>query len=137
MRLPTEAQWEYACRAGTQTAYSFGDDAKQLGEYAWFFNNARNAGQAYAHQVAEKKPNPWGLHDMHGNVWEWCRDWRQLKAPGGTDPEGTQESEKRVRRGGSWFDSFVNCRSANRHGYEPGIRYFHLGFRVAAVQLSK
>ena len=87
-RLPSEAEWEYACRAGTTTAYSFGDDEKQLGEYAWFRGNAMNAGEEYAHKVGWKKPNPWGLHDMHGNVWEWCSDWYGDALSGGTDPIG-------------------------------------------------
>jgi len=72
--LPTEAEWEYACRAGTTTDYSFGDDASQLGQYAWYDKNAWDAGEKYAHRVGQKLPNPWALYDMHGNASEWCQD---------------------------------------------------------------
>ena len=101
-RLPTEAEWEYACRAGTQNAFSFGDDEKQLSEYAWFDGNAENVGEDYAHKVGLKKPNPWGLHDMHGNVLEWCSDWYGDALSGGVDPIGPEEGPHRVIRGGSW-----------------------------------
>ena len=74
-RLPTEAEWEYACRAGTTTRWSSGDDESELGQYAWYDENACDVGECYAHAVGAKLPNPWGLHDMHGNVWEWCQDW--------------------------------------------------------------
>ncbi|HIF26399.1 MAG TPA: formylglycine-generating enzyme family protein, partial [Micavibrio sp.] len=79
IRLPTEAEWEYCCRAGTTTVYSFGDDESQLGEYAWYSENTYKVGaEPYARIVGQKKPNPWGLHDMHGNVDEWCQDWHGL-----------------------------------------------------------
>ena len=111
-RLPTEAEWEYACRAGTKTRYSFGDDDKDLGDYAWF--TERNS----THPVGEKKPNPWGLYDMHGNVWEWCTDpWHDNYNghPGDGSvwlPDG--DFRARVLRGGSWVDDPLELRSANR-----------------------
>ena len=155
-RLPTEAEWEYACRAGKKTKYSFGNDEKQLGEYAWFRGNTRDAGEQYAHAVGLKKPNPWGLHDMHGNVWEWCSDWVgddgiRAVLPGGTDPDGPwlprgvqlnendPESPRmhRVLRGGSWWDDPNACRSAYRHSYGPPFRSDYLGFRVARSQSAQ
>jgi len=133
--LPTEAQWEYACRAGTTTAYSFGDDESQLGNYAWFQENAEDAGEEYAHEVAMKKPSPWGLYDMHGNGWEWCSDWYDEKLPGGKDPTGPVAGSDRVLRGGSWDYSEFNCRSAYRDNNDPSDRYSVIGFRV--VRLSE
>ncbi len=103
--LPTEAEWEYACRAGTDTAYCFGDDADRLGEYAWY---DKNSGEK-PHPVGQLKPNAWGLFDMHGNVWEWCQDWHG-------DYSGASSGSRRVYRGGSFFDAARNCRSAYR-GY--------------------
>jgi formylglycine-generating enzyme required for sulfatase activity len=125
-RLPTEAEWEYACRAGTWTRFSFGDDERLLGEYGWF---ERNSGGA-THPVGKKKPNAWGLYDMHGNVWEWCSDWF---GPDGaaTDPQGPSVGSNRVRRGGSWLKSALHCRSAYRFGVSPGTRSSDLGFRLA------
>src|SRR5436190_2317362 len=101
--LPTEAQWERACRARTQTKFSFGDDEVKLGDFAWFNVNSRNARQPGARAVGQKKPNPWGLYDMHGNVWEWCRDVYDGRLRGGINPEATQGACARVFRGGSWY----------------------------------
>ena len=134
-RLPTEAEWEYACRAGTTTAYSFGDDAKELGEYAWFSGNT--AGDQYAHKVGLKKPNAWGLYDMHGNVWEWCSDWYGDKLPGGADPVGPSGGSSRVDRGGCWWFYPVIWRSAYRGLNVPSNRGISLGFRVARNQSAQ
>ena len=125
--LPTEAQWEYACRAGSKTAYSFGEGSKSLGDYAWFDQNSNRQ----THPVGEKKANAWGLYDMHGNVWEWCSDWYGQYPKGAvSDPVGTRESSNRVFRGGSWYDHFEYCRSARRLGYFPSGRD-DFGLRVA------
>jgi len=128
-RLPTEAQWEYACRAGTTTHYSFGNDRKQLGDYDWYGHNSDKK----THFVGQKKPNPWGLFDMHGNVQEWCRDWYQDNLPGGADPEVAKESTVRVSRGGFWLSPSSYCRSAFRTVFAGPDRARHRGFRVAAV----
>ena len=133
-RLPTEAKWEYACRAGTTTAFSFGDDKSKLGEYAWFDDNTGS--EKYAHKVGLKKPNPWGMHDMHGNAWEWCSDWYGT-LPGGTDPVGPKGGSDRVNRGGGWWCSPGNCRSANRDDSSPSYRGDFLGFRVARSQSAQ
>jgi formylglycine-generating enzyme required for sulfatase activity len=125
--LPTEAQWEHACRAGSKTAYSFGEGSKSLGDYAWFDQNSNRQ----THPVGEKKANAWGLYDMHGNVWEWCSDWYGQYPKGAvSDPVGTRESSNRVFRGGSWYDHFEYCRSARRLGYFPSGRD-DFGLRVA------
>ena len=116
-RLPTEAEWEYACRAGTTSEYYFGDDASQLGEYAWF---GGNSGQT-THPVGQKKPNEWGLYDMAGNVWEWTDSWYD------------SSRSYRVIRGGSWFPSAVFCRSARRSYYSPDDRNDDVGFRLVFV----
>jgi formylglycine-generating enzyme required for sulfatase activity len=129
-RLPTEAEWEYAARAGTTGAYSFGDDVGQLGQYAWYGANCRGR----THPVGQKQPNPWGLYDMHGNVWEWVQDWygeRYYSSSPGTDPKGPSSGYYRVFRGGCWFFDAERCRSANRNGSTPGLRYNVLGFRLA------
>jgi len=126
-RLPTEAEWEYACRAGTTTAYGFGDDASRLGDYGWFRSNS----DSKTHPVGEKKPNAWGLHDMHGNVYEWCQDWYGAYPSGSaTDPTGATSGSFRVSRGGSWYVIAGYCRLANRGRGTPVYRNFGLGFRV-------
>lgn len=131
--LPTEAQWEYACRGGTKSRFSFGDDDSKLGDYAWFRKNADDVREGYAHLVGQKKANPWGLSDMHGNAWEWCRDWFPPELAGGTDPQGSSEGVHRVLRGGSWDATAQACRSATRVRGNPGHRSSVVGFRVAAV----
>jgi formylglycine-generating enzyme required for sulfatase activity len=135
-RLPTEAEWEYACRAGTATRFSYGEDRNetQLGEYGWFIHNS----DATTHRVGEKRPNPWGLHDMHGNVWEWCLDRWEGKYPGGTITNALKygEGNLRVARGGSWLYEAKACRSANRDDYNPGNRCSDLGFRVVLAPVA-
>ena len=146
-RLPTEAQWEYACRAGTTTATSFGDSLSS--KQANFKGKPYNGGEPgpslnRAAPVGSYPANPWGLHDMHGNTFEWCRDWYHGRLPGGTDPDlyaardTAQRSEhgdiSRVRRGGCWSDDGWPCRSAFRLRFEPDRRYDHIGFRVVVVE---
>jgi len=131
-RLPTEAEWEYACRGGTTTAYSFGDDAAQLSDYGWFDENAYGIGKKYAQAVGLKHSNGFGLHDMHGNVWEWCSDlYGNYPTFSVTDPQGAAEGSRRVIRGGGWGSNAWNCRSAIRGSDTPGTRDSHVGFRVA------
>lgn len=133
-RLPTEAEWEYACRAGTTTEFSFGDDESALGEYGWFGENSGSQTQP----VGAKKPNPWGLHDMHGNVWEWCADWYAgYTATPASDPRGPESGSYRVFRGGCWDYSPRICRSAFRRRSTPSSRDSSLGFRVARSSAGK
>ena len=128
VRLPTEAEWEYACRAGTTTSFSFGDDEVMLGRYGWFDGNSGDK----THPVGQKQPNPWGLHDMHGNVWEWCSDLYadSYANAGETDPQGPGSGTARVLRGGGWDSSTRDCRSANRDKNKPDNRDDDVGFRV-------
>ncbi len=130
-RLPTEAEWEYACRGGTKTAFSFGDDEGELSKYAWFDGNAWDVDEKYAHQVGQKLPNAFGLHDMHGNVWEWCSDW-YAEYPSGrlTNPRGPDTGSSRVLRGGSWNDVPHVVRCAYRKNLTPGYRFINVGFRL-------
>jgi formylglycine-generating enzyme required for sulfatase activity len=131
-RLPTEAEWEYACRGWTSTRFSYGDDPgyTNLTDYAWYYDNSGRT----THPVGQKLPNPWGLYDMHGNVWEWCQDWVDTY-PGGIafDPQGPATGSSRVIRGGGWFywgGNAGDCRSADRGSYDPGGRRDNFGFRV-------
>ena len=132
-RLPTEAEWAYAARAGTTTRFSYGHDPgyQHLSDYAWY---AGNSGLR-PHPVGQKLPNPWGLYDMHGNVFEWCSDWfGQLPGGSGTDPQGPSEGIDRIIRGGYWDGSPPFCRSALRVHYPPRSRISYLGFRVVLAK---
>ena len=130
-RLPTEAEWEYACRAGTTTDYSFGDDADELGKYAWFVENSDKR----THSVGKKKPNAWGLYDMHGNVWEWVEDdWHDTYV--GAPDDGRPwidhpRAPNRTGRGGGWGNDAQECRSAGRSSGTTDHKDGLLGFRLA------
>jgi len=134
-RLPTEAEWEYACRAGSSTRFFFGDDPSAFGNHAWYSENARDAGERYAHGVGRKKPNGWGLYDVYGNVLEWCADWYgegYYKESPVDDPNGPSSGDVRVVRGGSWINVPWFARSAHRDRTYPDLRYYYfLGFRVS------
>jgi formylglycine-generating enzyme required for sulfatase activity len=134
-RLPSEAEWEYACRAGTTTRYFFGDYAAgQLGDYAWYDDNSGGS----THPVGRKKPNPWGLYDMHGNVWEWCEDgWHENYKGAPTDGSAWTDNHfqdnGRVYRGGSWNHYSAYCRSAIRYYYDRVSRVSVCGLRLVCV----
>ena len=129
VRLPTEAQWEYACRAGSGTRFSFDDEDTDLSSYAWYSGNSGNT----THAVGQKKPNAFGLYDMHGNVWEWCADWYvgSYANANNTDPTGPGSGSRRVLRGGCWCHNPNRCRSAYRSRITPDGQYSFLGFRIS------
>jgi formylglycine-generating enzyme required for sulfatase activity len=130
-RLPGEAEWEYSCRAGSETEFSFGDDAERLGEFAWFGDNS----DGKTHPVGEKAPNTWGLYDMHGNVWEWVEDdWHENYKGAPNDGSAWINESRgsfRVIRGGSWYVDARYCRSASRGLIRPGDRNDFVGFRLS------
>ncbi len=128
-RLPSEAEWEYACRAGTTTRYSFDDDESKLGDYGWYDKNS----EGKTHLVGQREPNSWGLYDMHGNVWEWVQDeWHVNYDDAHTDGRAWESGDgaDRVIRGGSWSYDARNCRSALRSHLDPRRRTYSLGFRI-------
>lgn len=129
-RLPTEAEWEYACRAGTETKFSFGDKKTQLVDYGWFDDNTEDVGESYAHDVGSKIANPWGFDGMHGNIWEWCSDKYRPQITGGNDPNA-KSGRGRVVRGGCWIAGAEGCRSASRACEKPSAKDSLIGFRIA------
>ncbi|MDB6130417.1 MAG: hypothetical protein JWM04_1524 [Verrucomicrobiales bacterium] len=133
-RMPTEAEWEFACRSGSDARFHFGDSDEQLGEYAWYTGNSRSK----THPVGEKKASAWGFYDMHGNIWEWCGNRYGGPLPGGRvlDPRGRALGVNRVFRGGSWGVAASRCRSAYRVWNKPGYRDYTLGFRVALARVD-
>lgn len=144
IQLPSEAQWEYACRAGTTTASSFGNrlSAAEANIGSPYPGGTATNWTGKSTPAGSYRANAWGLHDMHGNVWEWCRDWYHRRLPGGADPDLSSEpgapnrdgTYSRVRRGGAWIEQGWACRSAARLRFEPERRSDHIGFRVIAVR---
>jgi len=130
LALPTEAQWEYACRAGSKGRFCFGDSEADLAKHAWYSSSAGGK----THPVGQKRPNAWGLHDTHGNVWEWCADWygaSYYAASPQDAPEGPRAGQSRVLRGGGWYFYPDEVRCACRHSLDATSRGSNLGFRVA------
>lgn len=136
-RLPTEAEWEYACRAGTTTAHSFGDDSRRLGKYAWYGEDFATGG---THPVGRKKPNPWGLYDMHGNVWEWVQNYYSddyYAISPILDPKGPESGNNHAVRGGSWHETATSWRSSFRKPYPANYRGISIGFRLVMEKERK
>ena len=135
-RLPTEAEWEYACRAGTTTAYFFGNDVSKLADYAWFDKNSGGKPRL----VGLKPPNAWGLYDMHGNVWEWCNDFYQVdhyqQSPK-ENPPGPKTGETKAVRGGAWKFSAETCRSGYRYNENPGYADVCFGYDIYGFRCVK
>ncbi|NQT13046.1 MAG: formylglycine-generating enzyme family protein [Planctomycetes bacterium] len=138
-RLPTEAEWEYACRAGTAWRFCFDESSAELSAYAWYADNSASR----THPVGQRNPNAWGLYDMHGNVWEWCEDsydsgcYRLFRSEPAVDPSASSEASDRVIRGGCYPGRSTDCRSANRDRSVPGNRSSYYGFRLVLERLSK
>lgn len=144
-RLPTEAEWVYACRAGTQTAFWFGDDAAELSKYGNYADAAETVDLSWRDlkhddhfsgtaPVGSYPPNPWGLHDMHGNVWEWCADWYGPYPTNATvNPTGPRDGHRRVIRGGGWGVTAEDCRSANRYRFKPEVNGANVGLRIVVA----
>jgi len=128
-RLPTEAEWEYACRAGTKTAYFFGDNPAKLGDFGWYDKNSGG----HPRPVGLKQPNPFGLFDMVGNVWEWCNDFYKVDyyaESAKENPKGPEKGENKVLRGGAWRFSAENCRSGYRYNESPGYSDVCFGYDI-------
>jgi formylglycine-generating enzyme required for sulfatase activity len=147
-RLPTEAEWEYACRAGSKKAFSWGNDIdcsramfsnhRLKSEDCLDFNQSRGLEANKRAPVRRYPPNAWGLFDMHGNVWEWCYDWfSEYPTSDVTDPQGPDSGDQRVRRGGGWMGAGYRCRSANRAHAHPASRFRTTGFRLVWVKEGK
>ena len=131
-RLPTEAEWEYACRAGSKVRWGHGDEQDKLKDYAWYIDNS----DTKTHEVGTKLPNAWKLYDMHGNVYEMCSDWYGEKyfeecKDGITDPAGPENGEGRAAHGGAWSHCFISARCADREKFKPDIKNNYIGIRVA------